>query len=410
MGGNLKKIVLLFLILSTYFFLWSTVRADSTDVMFIQWSDESLHTTIWEEYRIYSDITTYDANATYGIRNNGTSSYNSSIYLSSINNTNSITNITVAILSQDGVSTKATSTWEGGALPTATQNWTADATTNYVLRIWIEGNSSVSDATIVFRLVSGGIIVSEGATDYDPVARFTFSPSDPEPAENINFNASLSSDPDGSIASYSWDFGDSTTGSTVNVTKSYASAGSYSVNLTVTDDQGATNSFVQTVTVTAEAVSGQGGFTERIMPDFDINILRSPSYVVTTPWESYFTVDGTIHNKGAFQQEVVVEYVMKNEDGEVVWEKTESFLLQARETRPITVDFLIPSHEGVYKLTMRVIDPRRADGSLAQQTFEVKNVPTWLLTDFLFATVTGIVAGIVVLGYVGYKREWFEFD
>ncbi|MFB0536994.1 MAG: PKD domain-containing protein [Anaerolineae bacterium] len=54
--------------------------------------------------------------------------------------------------------------------------------------------------------------------------------------ETLRFNAADSTDEDGRIVSYDWDFGDGTTGSGVNVTHSYGEEGSYQVTLTVTDD------------------------------------------------------------------------------------------------------------------------------------------------------------------------------
>lgn len=59
--------------------------------------------------------------------------------------------------------------------------------------------------------------------------------------EQIAFSASDSYDPDGSIVNYSWEFGDGSTASGIIVQHSYSSPGVYSVNLTVTDDGGATN-------------------------------------------------------------------------------------------------------------------------------------------------------------------------
>ncbi|MFF7249895.1 collagenase [Embleya sp. NPDC008237] len=71
-----------------------------------------------------------------------------------------------------------------------------------------------------------------------------------------------STDPDGTIATRAWDFGDGTTSTAANPSKTYA-AGTYTVRLTVTDNQGATANVTHTVTVTG----GGGGATECTDPD-----------------------------------------------------------------------------------------------------------------------------------------------
>jgi PKD repeat protein len=63
------------------------------------------------------------------------------------------------------------------------------------------------------------------------------------------FDASASSDSDGAISSYSWDFGDSATATGVNPTHSFAANGSYNVTLTVTDNDNAAASNTNAITV-----------------------------------------------------------------------------------------------------------------------------------------------------------------
>lgn len=84
-----------------------------------------------------------------------------------------------------------------------------------------------------------------GSGNSPPVANFTFTTS----GLAASFTDS-STDSDGTIASRSWNFGDGTTSTATNPTKTYAAAGTYTVSLAVTDNQGATNSTTQSVAVT----------------------------------------------------------------------------------------------------------------------------------------------------------------
>ena len=70
----------------------------------------------------------------------------------------------------------------------------------------------------------------------------------------INFTGAASLDPDGSVVSYLWSFGDGTTATGVTAVHSYATAGTYTVRLTVTDNDGLTNS----ASTTAQITDGTG--------------------------------------------------------------------------------------------------------------------------------------------------------
>jgi PKD repeat protein len=82
-----------------------------------------------------------------------------------------------------------------------------------------------------------------------PTATFTSTASGLDAA----FDASGSTDPDGAVVSYAWDFGDGTSGVGPTPGHTYAQAGTYSVTLTVTDDDGGTSSHTAPVTVSGTA-------------------------------------------------------------------------------------------------------------------------------------------------------------
>src|SRR5881409_2774204 len=88
-----------------------------------------------------------------------------------------------------------------------------------------------------------------------PVASFTATPNPVTVGTAVSFDASASSDPDGVIVSYAWEFGDSTTGTGQIATHTYAVPGVYTANLTVVDNQALSNSTLHTVNVNAPPVA-----------------------------------------------------------------------------------------------------------------------------------------------------------
>jgi PKD repeat protein len=98
--------------------------------------------------------------------------------------------------------------------------------------------------------------VTVNTPNLPPTADFQFSPNGGAAPLFVFFDGSLSTDPDGPIASYTWNFGDGTAAATGKTpTHVFATAGTFTVQLNVQDGQGASASTTKSITVTA----GGGG-------------------------------------------------------------------------------------------------------------------------------------------------------
>jgi len=111
------------------------------------------------------------------------------------------------------------------------------------------GGSNYANAmprSVSIRLVPPGIILPPNGT---PVPSFTFAPSTPITRMDVTFDASLSTDSDGRIVSYVWNFGDGSTDDGMVVKHDFKVMGTYVVTLTVTDDRGQSASLSKSVSV-----------------------------------------------------------------------------------------------------------------------------------------------------------------
>ncbi len=140
-------------------------------------------------------------------------------------------------------------------------------------------------------------------TNQPPTAAFTSSCS----TLTCNFT-STSSDPDGTIASYAWTFGDGGTSTAQNPSYTYGAAGTYTVTLTVTDNQGATNAVSHSVTVTppnqTPVVSAGSNETVVVGLLYTLNASFSDPdngpWTYTINWGDGSTSSGSRSSQGAF--------------------------------------------------------------------------------------------------------------
>jgi len=106
-------------------------------------------------------------------------------------------------------------------------------------------------ACLAVSLVAcGGGSGSGGHRNRPPVARLSVSPTTGAAPLAITASGNGSTDSDGTIVQYDWDFGDGTAASGPTAQHAYATVGEFTVKLTVTDDQGAKGAASATVTAT----------------------------------------------------------------------------------------------------------------------------------------------------------------
>lgn len=102
----------------------------------------------------------------------------------------------------------------------------------------------------------------------------------------LSVDASASTDPDNNIATYTWDFGDGSTGKDRTTVHTFAQTGNYVVTLTVTDARGALDGDQATVAITFAPVAAFVARHERMDVLFDASS-SSPSRTTNSPIVSY---------------------------------------------------------------------------------------------------------------------------
>ncbi len=138
-----------------------------------------------------------------------------------------------------------------------THSFLWDGTNNRTFTVLLK----VTDNRNGVSVTNKSITVETEEENQRPTADFTYSPTSPQKKERVFFNGSLSSDSDGTISTWQWDFGDGRKGEGKTIRHAYNWSNeedrTFTVTLTVTDNSGAEGVTTKTVTVRCLVVNGE---------------------------------------------------------------------------------------------------------------------------------------------------------
>ena len=200
------------------------------------------------------------------------------------------------------------SAWNTSNTATNTISGTSMATphTTGVAALYLESNPTASAAEVrdaLFAATTKGIVTSSNTTNnnllYSPPTGFGPPSANTPPTASFSKSCTgltctftdLSTDADGSIASRSWDFGDGGNSTAQNPSHTFGAAGTYTVSLTVTDNDGATGSTSQAVAVTNPPI-----------PTIALNVTGSKvkgTWTASLTWSGATTTLVDIYRNGA---------------------------------------------------------------------------------------------------------------
>jgi len=209
-----------------------------------------------------------------------------------------------------------------------------------------------------------------------PVASFTVTAERVNIDETLSFDASESYDSDGSIVAYSWDFGDGTAATGVTAEHAYSEAGTYTVTLTVTDNDGVTDTTTATISATTPPAPNQSpvaSFTKSAE-----TVFRGESF--------YFDASESYDSDGS-----IVAYSWDFGDGTAA--------------TGVTAEHAY-SEAGTYTVTLTVTDDDDDSSSVvAEMTVETETTVSLAVLSGIGLGITALTAALLLVFFIRRKKK-----
>jgi PKD repeat protein len=209
-----------------------------------------------------------------------------------------------------------------------------------------------------------------------PTAIMSTSSTEINEGETVSFSAEASSDQDGDIVSYVWDFGDGSAGEGVNVEHVYSQSGHYTVTLTVTDNDGLSGNNRVEIAVNPR-------ITSNIPPTAYIDIYPNPA----TEGEGE---EITFEGYGDDEDGEVVECRWTFPDGRTFSDSGSSswFTLEPEEAQEGEYSFAVRDDDGVWS---------EGAGSYLELASESETIPPGIPWRWLLAATVLVIAAVPII-------------
>jgi len=232
---------------------------------------------------------------------------------------------------------------------TASASFTPVAAGFYEFEVAVDDGDGGSDSDTVLILVTALV------PNLPPVARFTVDPPAGTPVTSFAFNGLTSTDPDGTVLSWAWDFGDGTNGAGFATIHTFAAKGAHTVTLTVTDDAGATDTATLQILVLNRSPSADAGSDQMVFKRTMVRLNASGSSdpdgdFLTIAWVQVsgpaVTLGGGNPSKPTFTPTIAATYVFEVTVSDGESEASDTVAISVTN-RPPTITGAVPREIGV---------------------------------------------------------------